>query len=205
MSAYICAMTMELFIALISFATVSSFTPGPNNLMLMASGTNFGFARTIPHSLGVIVGYTAMVLLVGIGLSGVFTAVPALHDVMKAFCVAYLLYLAWKIATAPPPGEGPIRAKPMTFTQAALFQWINPKGWTMALTAASAYAVSDDFWSYAIIALVFGLIGVPSNGLWMVMGVQARRLLSNPRALRAFNIGAALLLVGSLYPLVFSH
>lgn len=205
MSAYICAMTMELFIALISFATVSSFTPGPNNLMLMASGTNFGFARTIPHSLGVIVGYTAMVLLVGIGLSGVFTAVPALHDVMKSFCVAYLLYLAWKIATAPPPGEGPIRAKPMTFTQAALFQWINPKGWTMALTAASAYAVSDDFWSYAIIALVFGLIGVPSNGLWMVMGVQARRLLSNPRALRAFNIGAALLLVGSLYPLVFSH
>ena len=93
----------------------------------------------------------------------------------------------------------------MTFTQAALFQWINPKGWTMALTAASAYAVSDDFWSYAIIALVFGLIGVPSNGLWMVMGVQARRLLGNPRALRAFNIGAALLLVGSLYPVVFSH
>lgn len=198
-------MTTELFFAFATFALIASITPGPNNLMLMASGTNFGLVRSIPHALGVSIGFTAMVLLVGLGLAQVFAALPVAHDVLKVLCAAYLIYLAWKIATAPPPKPGAAQGKPMTFLQAALFQWVNPKGWSMALTAVSAYAVSDNLWSYVTIALLFGLINLPSIGVWTVLGVQMRRFLDNPRALKAFNIGAALLLVASLYPALVSH
>lgn len=198
-------MTTDLFFAFAAFALIASITPGPNNLMLMASGTNFGLVRSIPHALGVSIGFTAMVLLVGLGLAQVFAAFPVAHDVLKVLCAVYLIYLAWKIATAPPPKPGVAQGKPMTFVQAALFQWVNPKGWSMALTAVSAYAVSDNIWSYVTIAVLFGIINLPSIGVWTVLGVQMRRFLDNPRALRAFNIGAALLLVGSLYPALVSH
>ena len=197
-------MTTDLLIALASFALVSSITPGPNNLMLMASGTNFGFARSIPHALGVTIGFALMVLLVGLGLSQVFVAFPIAQTVLKALCVTYLLYLSWKIATAAAPKEGQAPGKPMTFLQAALFQWVNPKGWTMALTAVSAYATGD-VWSYVLVALVFVIVNLPSVSVWTAMGVQMRRFLNNPRAMRAFNIGAALLLMGSLYPVAFGH
>ncbi len=199
-------MTADLFLALCVFALVSSITPGPNNLMLMASGTNFGFARSIPHLLGVSAGFTAMVLLIGLGLARVFAAFPVMHLVLKTLCVTYLVYLAWKIATASAaPKNGAPGAKPMTFVQAVLFQWVNPKGWSMALTAVSAFAVGDGVWSYVLIAAVFGIINLPSVGLWTAMGVQLRRLLNNPRAMRAFNICAAVLLLGSLYPVLFTH
>ena len=108
------------------------------------------------------------------------------------------------IATAAAPKEGQAPGKPMTFLQAALFQWVNPKGWTMALTAVSAYATGD-VWSYVLVALVFGIVNLPSVSVWTAMGVQMRRFLNNPRAMRAFNIGAALLLMGSLYPVAFGH
>jgi threonine/homoserine/homoserine lactone efflux protein len=198
-------MTTEILIALAGFALVSSITPGPNNLMLLASGTNFGWARSLPHMLGVAFGFTLMVLLVGLGLSQIFVLFPVAHLVLKAVCVTYLLYLAWKIAIAPPPSQGEARGKPMTFLQAAAFQWVNPKGWTMALTAVSAYAITGDIWSYVVVAAVFGIVNLPSISVWMAMGVQMRRLLNNPRALRAFNVGAALLLVASLYPIVVGH
>lgn len=198
-------MTPDLFFAFATFALIASITPGPNNLMLLASGTNFGLVRSIPHMLGVAIGFTAMVLLVGLGLAQVFAAYPVAHETLKWLCTIYLIYLAWKIATAPAPEPGAPRGKPMTFVQAALFQWVNPKGWTMALTAVSAYAVGDSVWSYALIAGVFGIINLPSISVWTVMGVQMRRFLNNPRALRAFNIGAALLLVASLYPSLFGH
>jgi threonine/homoserine/homoserine lactone efflux protein len=198
-------MTTDLLIALGAFALVSSITPGPNNLMLLASGTNFGWERSLPHMFGVAFGFTLMVLLVGLGLSQIFVLFPVAHLVLKAVCVTYLLYLAWKIATAPPPKPGVVQGKPMTFLQAVAFQWVNPKGWTMALTAVSAYAITGDVWSYVIVAAVFGIVNLPSISVWMAMGVQMRRLLNNPGALRAFNIGAALLLVASLYPIVVGH
>ena len=137
---------VETLLALVAFAFVSSITPGPNNLMLMASGTNFGFARTVPHMLGVGIGFMLMVLLVGAGLGGVFELVPGAMLVLKVASTIYLLYLAWRIATAAPlrtaDGEG--GARPFTFLQAAAFQWVNPKAWTMALTAAAVYLPRDD-------------------------------------------------------------
>lgn len=206
-------MSQELILALTGFAFVSSITPGPNNLMLMTSGANFGFARTIPHLLGVSIGFTAMIVLVGAGLAQLFAAFPTLHLVLKVLSAVYLLYLAWKIATAPPPdATGPnkgrgARGEPMTFVQAALFQWVNPKAWTMALTAVTVYAPSGSdaeaaWWALAIIALVFGAVNLPSVGAWTMLGVQMKRFLSSPRALRVFNVTMGLLLVASLYPVL---
>jgi threonine/homoserine/homoserine lactone efflux protein len=202
-------MTIELFSALAVFAFVSSITPGPNNLMLMASGTNYGFGRTVPHLLGVSIGFTVMICLVGIGLMRLFDAYPVTYSVLKVFSVAYLLYLAWKIARAASPDSanpapGPDPKKPLTFFQAALFQWVNPKAWAMALTAISAYApASQPVLGILAVALVCGAINLPTITTWVVLGTHLRRFLDNPRKLRGFNITAALLIVGSLYPILF--
>ncbi len=197
--------TLEALLALVSFAFVSSITPGPNNLMLMASGTNFGFVRTVPHLLGVALGFVLMVLLVGAGISWIFEAVPTAYTVLKVASAGYLIYLAYRIATAAPPPERPdtLGARPLTFTQAAAFQWVNPKAWAMALTAISAYVPAAQPWLGLItVAAVFGAVNLPSVGVWALMGVQLRRWLRDARALRAFNLVAALLLLASLYPQV---
>ena len=195
-------MTHEQLLALATFAFVTSITPGPNNLMLMASGANFGVRRTVPHMLGVALGFVFMTVLVGAGLAQAFAAAPRLHDVLKLVSVAYLLYLSWRIATAAPPGEASRTGTPMTFLAAAAFQWVNPKAWTMALTAVSVYAPSRTGESIAVVAVVFGLVNLPSVGAWAVLGQQIRRVLTNPARMRAFNVLMAVLLVASLYPVL---
>jgi len=196
-------MTFDLLLALIAFAFVSSISPGPNNLMLMSSGANFGFKRTIPHMLGVGLGFTFMVILVGIGLMQLFTNYPVMYQILKYVSVAYLLYLAYKIATASKPnGSQTNRSNPITFLQAAAFQWVNPKAWTMALTAISVYSPSQQMESIAIVALVFGLVNLPSVSLWTVLGQQLSKILSSDLRLRAFNFTMAGLLLASLYPVI---
>jgi threonine/homoserine/homoserine lactone efflux protein len=183
------------------FALVSSITPGPNNVMLAASGLNFGFRRTLPHLLGVCIGFSLMILLVGAGLGAVFQSAPVLYTVLKYAGAAYLLYLAWKIARAGELGEGGGRARPMTFLQAAAFQWVNPKAWVMAVGVAAAYIPANGFYANLLIGtLVCGIINLPSIGVWVMFGSSLRGLLRQPAAVRIFNGGMALLLVGSLYP-----
>ena len=195
-------MTHEQLLALAAFAFVTSITPGPNNLMLMASGANFGVRRTLPHMLGVALGFVFMAVLVGAGLARVFTAVPQLHAALQAMSVAYLLFLAWKIAAAPPPGEAARAGRPMTFLGAAAFQWVNPKAWAMALTAVSVYAPSQTVEGVTAVAVVFGVVNFPSVGAWAVLGQGMRRVLTNPARARAFNVVMAVLLVASLYPVL---
>lgn len=196
-------MTHDLLIALVAFAFVSSITPGPNNLMLMASGANFGFRRTIPHMLGIGLGFTFMVLLVGAGLVQVFDAFPVSYQILKVVSVLYLLFLAWKIANAAPVEGQEDAGTPMTFLQAAAFQWVNPKAWTMALTAITAYTPSQNLSAVLIVALVFGAVNLPSVSTWTVLGQQMARILTNPRRLILFNWSMALLLIASLYPVLF--
>ena len=198
-------MELTLITAFIAFAFVSSITPGPNNLMLMASGTNYGFSRSLPHLLGVSLGFTLMICLVGVGLIEIFDAYPLSYTVLKIFSVGYLVYLAWKIATAESAtGSSKAVGSPMTFLQAAAFQWVNPKAWAMALTAISVYAVTEDqFLGVLVIALMFCAVNLPSCGCWVVLGTQLRRLLTNPVRLRVFNITCSVLLLGSLYPILF--
>ena len=196
-------MTYDLFLALALFAFVSSITPGPNNLMLMASGANFGFRRTIPHMLGVALGFVFMVLMVGVGLVQVFDAYPVSYTVLKAGSVVYLLWLAWKIAHAGPAQASDEQGKPMTFLQAAAFQWVNPKAWAMALTAISAYTPDQTIAAIVLVGAIFGAINLPSVGSWTVLGQQMARVLTNPRRLTAFNWTMAVLLVASLYPVIW--
>lgn len=197
-------MSIELILALCTFAFVSSITPGPNNLMLMASGANFGFRRTIPHMLGVGIGFTVMVLLVGAGLMQVFDHWPVAHTLLKTVSVAYLLWLAWKIARAGEPGQGKSGASPITFLQAAAFQWVNPKAWFMALTAITAYAPDRSLWAVGVVAVVFGAINLPTVSTWTLLGQEIKRILTNQRRLTLFNWTMAALLVASLLPVLFT-
>jgi len=201
-------MNNELVYALAGFALVSSITPGPNNLMLMASGTNFGFRRSIPHALGVSLGFVLMIIVVGLGLMQVFEAYPLSNHILKVVSVVYLLYLSWKIATAAGPHEADAAngagRKPFTFIQAALFQWVNPKAWAMALTGISAYTpAGHPIDSILIVGLVFCIVNLPSVSVWVVLGTQLRRFLRDRKKLRLFNISAALLLIATLYPILF--
>lgn len=195
-------MNAELLAAFATFAFVSSITPGPNNLMLLASGANFGIVRTIPHMLGIGIGFTVMIVLVGVGLMQVFDAVPVSHTILKIVSVVYLLWLAFKIANAGAPQGGVAKGTPMTFLQAAAFQWVNPKAWTMALTAITIYAPDRSLTAIALVALVFGMINLPSVSTWTLIGQQMQRFLTDTRRLRAFNWTMAALLVASLWPVL---
>ncbi|MFN3514578.1 MAG: LysE family translocator [Phenylobacterium sp.] len=195
--------TPELFAALALFAFVSSITPGPNNTMLMASGANFGFRATAPHLLGVGLGFGVMVAAVGLGLGGIFAAYPQLHTVLAVAGAAYLLWLAWKIATAQGLSAGQGSGRPFTFLQAAAFQWVNPKAWAMALGAVTAYAPRENYVANVlVVSAVFLAVNLPCVASWTGFGVALRRFLERPAALRAFNIGMALLLAASLIPVV---
>ncbi|WP_299876543.1 LysE family translocator [uncultured Sulfitobacter sp.] len=195
-------MTLDTFAALALFAFVSSATPGPNNLMLMASGANFGFRRTVPHMLGISVGFLVLMLGAGIGLVQIFDRFPVVYTLLLVASVAYLLWLAWKIANAVPAQAQAARGNPMTFLQAAAFQWVNPKAWTMALTAITVHVADGGTAMLALAALVFALVNLPSVSMWTVMGQQMARFLTNPVRLRLFNWSMAALLVVSLYPVL---
>ena len=195
-------MTPELVLALVAFAFVTSITPGPNNLMLLASGAAFGFRRSVPHMLGVGIGFVAMTVLVGLGLAGLIEAAPGLRLALKAAGVGYMLWFAWKILNAGAPGEAGAAARPMRFHEAALFQWVNPKAWAMALTAVTAYAPGGTLPAMATVAVIFGLVNIPSVGSWTLLGQRMRRFLTSDRRRRAFNATMAVLLVGSLWPLL---
>jgi threonine/homoserine/homoserine lactone efflux protein len=196
-------MTIELLTALAGFCLVSSITPGPNNLMLMASGANFGFLRSIPHMLGIGLGFMLMVFLVGIGLAQLFDLYPIAHTILKILSVAYMLYLAWKIANAAPAGSADSTGTPMTFLQAAAFQWVNPKAWTMAITAVTVYAPDTSLISVVMVSAVFGVVNLPSVSIWTILGQQMARILTNPARLRTFNWTMAALLIASLYPVLW--
>jgi len=203
MTNYIARMEQTTLAALSAFALVTSITPGPNNMMLMASGANFGLRRTVPHALGVGIGFTLMIVLVGVGLMELFDLFPVLNLILKVVSVVYLLWLAWKIANAGAPDtEGGARGKPTSFVQAMLFQWVNPKAWSMALTAIALYAPDRNLAAVALVAAVFGVINLPSTSLWAVMGQALRGWLSSPARLRVFNWTMAALLVGSLALLI---
>jgi len=194
---------MDLLIALVVFCAVTLFTPGPNNVMLMTSGLNFGFRRGMPHLIGVVLGFSVMVLTVGLGLGAIFEAWPLLYVILKYVGALYLLYLAWQIAVSLPPSErSESVGSPIGFLQAAAFQWVNPKAWVMAVGAVSTYAAVAPFpLNMLVIAGLFGVLGLASAGTWLGFGTALQRVLKNPRAVRAFNVTMALLLVASLYPI----
>jgi threonine/homoserine/homoserine lactone efflux protein len=197
-------MSADAFLALLVYAFVSSVTPGPNNFMLLASGVNFGFMRTIPHMIGISVGFLVLLLAVGLGLGALLAAFPALNLALKLAGGAYLLYLAWRIAMSRSlDNGGENKARPMTFLQAASFQWVNPKAWVMAVTAMAVFANPDaPFLSVTLISVVFAVINFPSVSTWAGFGVALRGFLSDPTRLKWFNIAMGVLLAATLWPML---
>jgi threonine/homoserine/homoserine lactone efflux protein len=196
-------MTVALALGFAGFALVSSITPGPNNTMLLASGVNYGFRRSLPHVAGITLGCVVMLLLVAVGLGAVFTVFPIIAVVLRYVGAAYLVWLAWKIARARPADERLAGRRPLTIVQAAAFQWVNPKAWIIVIGAVSTYAPAEELLrNVALLAVLFGLVNAPSASVWAGCGTALRPLLSDPRRLRIFNVAMALLLVASLWPIL---
>jgi threonine/homoserine/homoserine lactone efflux protein len=195
-------MSNSLLLAFVMFAVVMFFTPGPNNIMLLSSGLTYGLRRTVPHIMGITVGFAFMVGAVGVGLGTVFIAYPVLQTILKYAGVAYLIYLAAVIAMSKPVEPDQQKGRgPMTFWGAAMFQWVNAKGWVMVIGTITAYAAIAAFPLNIVIQVVLSLIlGAVSCTTWALFGTALRPLLTSPAAVRAFNIVMALLLLASLYP-----
>jgi threonine/homoserine/homoserine lactone efflux protein len=196
---------LSWFLSAMAFAIAMSATPGPNNAMVAASGATFGIRRTVPHILGVSCGFPLMLLAVAFGAGALLRAWPGLYTVMKWIGAAYLIWLAWHIATARPAAEGtPARRdRPLRFIEAALFQWVNPKAWLIALGAVATYTSAGSVVVQVVtLSVLFLAVCVPCLTLWTAMGAGAARLLRGERGLRAFNLTMAALLIASLVPLL---
>jgi threonine/homoserine/homoserine lactone efflux protein len=188
---------MEPLLPLASFAFVSSITPGPNNMMLSASGIAFGLRRTVPHLCGVWVGFAALVALCGSGVGAVIVRFPALALALKAAGTVYLLYLAWTMRNAlEPRPQGPA-ARPLNFIEGVAFQFVNPKGWVMAVTAASVFVpdVEPRWRAVALMCAVFAAINLPCVGSWAVIGAALKGWLANPRRRKICSAAVVVLTV----------
>ena len=196
-------MDTPLLPALALFALVTSATPGPNNLMLLASGANFGYRRSLRHMLGIGIGHAFMILALGLGLIGLLRITPGLMGLLRLAALAYIGWLALQIARSGAPGAA-APTRPFGFFQAAAFQWVNPKAWAMALGALGAYAPEGDLPSAIRVAAVFATVNFPSVSLWTLGGTAIARLLHSPRKRRAFNLIMAALLVLAMLPVLLA-
>jgi threonine/homoserine/homoserine lactone efflux protein len=196
---------VETILPYILYCIAMSGTPGPNNVMVLASGANFGLRRTQPHIWGINIGFSLMMFLLTLGLGAVFLVEPRLLLVLKVAGVAYMLWLAYKIATARGMDEANGGGKPLSFLQAAAFQWVNPKAWMMILGAISVYGPAgySPLEKALYLSLIMLVAGAPPTQIWAAFGVGIRRFLQSPKALRIFNITMAVMLVLSLVPMLW--
>lgn len=190
-------MDMSFFLALAMFAFVTSVTPGPNNIMLLASGAQFGFRRTLPHMLGIVLGVATLLLSTLLGLGTLFTLYPPLYTVLKWVGCAYLLWLAWKIASAPvgdlddqQTKTKAVASSPMRWWQALLFQYVNPKAWMMAIGCVSTFSIAGDLYAQSGLWMIilFAVVGFPAIAIWAWAGVSIRRWLTDQKRQRMFNL-----------------
>jgi threonine/homoserine/homoserine lactone efflux protein len=198
--------TLTMIISITSFALASVMTPGPNNIMLLSSGLTFGYRRTVPHALGITFGFPVMVVCVGLGVGKVFEIFPFIYTVLKVAGISYLLWMAWHIANTKGGGNTENKKdKPFTFLQAALFQWINPKAWVMAITSTAAFITDHQIASIQVIIIscIYFFCAIISTNSWSLGGVMLKRFVQNERFVQIFNITMAILIVGSIIPFAF--
>jgi len=189
-------MDLQGLLPLAGFAFATTWTPGPNNMMLAASGATFGWRPTVPHAMGVALGFPVMVFLIALGLGEVFQRSPALRQGLAWTGFAVMLWLAWRIATAH-AARTRVRSRPLRFHEAAAFQWVNPKAWAMAIGVSATYAQGGNPLAEAgLIALVFVVAGLTSSQSWTGFGAAMGRLLGSGLRLRAFNVFMGLMLAG---------
>lgn len=198
-------MNGEALAPLCLFCVVATVTPGPNNIMLLVSGVNFGFYRTLPHMMGIAAGFLVLLLAAGLGLGGLLAAAPMMYAALKGLSAIYLIHLAFRIATSYsiPIGNDDSKSRPLTFLEAAGFQWINPKAWIMALSSMALYVDKDHpFLSIAVISIVFSTINWPSLSLWVLFGTALSEILVHKFYIKLFNVVMGLLLVISIIPII---
>jgi threonine/homoserine/homoserine lactone efflux protein len=200
-------MTLAWFAAVSLFAFAMAMTPGPNNLIATASGATFGLRRTLPQMWGVAIGAPVMLILLGLGVAQAMLAYPRVQTAMSWIGAAYLVWLAWRIATAGPTEAGDVKGEPPTFLQSALFQWVNPKAWVLCLSAIATYtrAGPDQMNEILAIAAIFIPMTFISLVVWAQFGVTMSRWLTSPLRLRLFNGTMAALMLVSLAPLFLSQ
>ncbi len=191
---------IDAILPILLFGLAATVTPGPNNIMLTASGSAFGFRLTMPHILGITVGFPLMCFAVGLGLGEIFTRYPQVHLALKYFGAAYLLYLAWRIAQSGRPDSGEAGRRPLTFFEAAGFQWINPKAWMIALSAIPAFTtIGGNYYAELLLMVaIFAIIALPSCVVWCLFGVGIRKLIRSPEMARIVNLGLAALVAASV-------
>jgi threonine/homoserine/homoserine lactone efflux protein len=198
--------SLTMLISIVSFSLAGVMTPGPNNIMLLSSGLTFGYRKTIPHMVGVALGFTIMVVCVGLGIGAVFELFPMLFTILKVIGISYLFWMAWKIASSKSDLKtNTKKSKPFTFLQAASFQWVNPKAWVMAITSTLSFITDPEhgFAQVLIIAFIYFLSGVISTNTWTLGGVYLKKLIKNELHVRIFNITMAVLIVASILPVIF--
>ena len=195
-------MDTQTLLALTGFAMAASWTPGPNNMMLAASGATFGWRATVPHAMGVSLGYPVMIFLIALGLGEIFQRSAVLRNGLAWGGFAVMLYLGWRIAMAGAAKSG-ARSRPLNFVEAAAFQWVNPKGWVMAIAAAATYASGGaPLREAGVLAAVFLAVSLPGAQGWTLFGVGIGRMLGTGARLRTFNVTMGLLLASSALLLV---
>ncbi len=199
--------SMTMLISIASFTMATVMTPGPNNIMLLSSGLTFGYKRTIPHILGVMLGFPLMVVCVGLGIGTIFELFPMVFTILKVVGITYLLWMAWKIANSKGSydTQGSSSGRPFTFIQAAVFQWVNPKAWIMAITSTASFTTNPDIVliQILVIAFIYMCSGLISTNSWALGGVFLKKLIKNERSIRIFNITMAVLIVASVLPFIF--
>lgn len=196
-------MSLDIYLSFVGFMIVSTVTPGPNNVLLFASGLNFGLRKTLPLICGIGSGFAFLLACVGLGLGQLLEVFPLAFTIIKILGAAYMLYLAWKIANSGPVEIDADSAMPMTFFQAALFQWVNPKAWVITVVLASTYTDKDNYYvTLGIIIFTAAILNLPTISTWAVFGTAMKQFLSDPKKLRIFNIAMAVALVLSLWPML---
>lgn len=197
-------MPLDMALALMGFAFVMSISPGPGNFLLLASGANFGFARSLPLMLGISGGFLAMVFVIGIGLGEVLARYPQIYDAMRILGAVYVLWMAWQLVRAGGIGSGGRKiAQPIGFLQAALLQLVNPKAWAVALIVTVTYTVREDFLTSLVLLIVlFAIVNLPALSVWVLSGAALRGALAKGKRIMVFNIAMAILLVGSMAPVL---
>jgi threonine/homoserine/homoserine lactone efflux protein len=196
---------METLLPLLGFVVAGTVTPGPNNLMVLISGANWGLRRTLPHIAGIAAGFPVMIVAVGLGLGTVFEAIPQLHEILRYVAFAYMLWLAWRIALAAKPEAEADGGRPLTFFQAAAFQWVNPKAWAIVFSGVALFTTEggSKVLQIGLIAALFGLVCLPNGVVWTLFGSAISELLADDTWRGRFNWAMALLLVVSVLPTLF--
>ena len=199
-------MPPDTLISLIGLAVAAAWTPGPNNALVASSGARFGLRRTLPHIAGIGIGFPFMVFCIALGLGQLFQQSAVLREAVRIGGVVVLLWVAWKIATATGNARGEKSDRPFTFLESAAFQWINPKGWVMAISISAQFvSAAALLTSSAIVAAVFLVVGFGSATGWTLFGVAMQRWLNTSNRLRVFNVSMALLIVLSVALIVFAE